>query len=149
MQPAEAVKQVREAFRDSGRPSGLFISGTCRCCECEEHDRTLASHDVDSISSEELGNPGWDPICFASDEAFLYYMPAMLRVAFEDVDYIDQLLFHLNLPHRVALLNKPQAAAISTALRLWAQMHAGEDAEECSRTHFNDALRRLDAIIEA
>ena len=70
------------------------------CCECAEHDETLGSHDIDSIGINELGNPGWDPICFCNAEGFLYYMPALIRLTLDSMEkpeefYLDQLLFHL------------------------------------------------------
>ena len=66
------------------------------CCECAEHDQTLLTFDVDSIGLEQLGNPGWEPICFSSPEGTIYYMPALVRLTIDSFDsYIDQLLFHL------------------------------------------------------
>jgi len=70
------------------------------CCECAEHDQTLLTFDVDSIGLAELGNPGWDPLCFSSAEGLMYYMPALVRLTLETMedpreDYLDQLLFHL------------------------------------------------------
>ena len=70
------------------------------CCECAEHDATLLAQDVNSIGIEQLGNPGWDPLCFASPEGFVYYLPALLRITLDTMDkpqehYLDQLLFHL------------------------------------------------------
>jgi hypothetical protein len=70
------------------------------CCECAEHDQTLLAADVDSIGLEQLGNPGWDPLCFVSVEGLMYYLPAMIRLTLETMDdskqvYLDQLLFHL------------------------------------------------------
>jgi hypothetical protein len=70
------------------------------CCECAEHDETLLAYDVNTISLEQLGNPGWDPLCFVSPEGFLYYMPALIRITLDTMDkpqerYLDQLLFHL------------------------------------------------------
>lgn len=148
MKPLEAIQKVRETFRDARRPEGLFIAGTCRCEECEEHNRTLSSHDVHSITMEELGNPGWDPICFASDAAFLYYLPAMFRLAFEDDGYyIYQLLFHLNLPHRMAAVNRSQAIAMKSALDAWAELHAGDIEENCYRKQLDEVLGRLDLVI--
>jgi hypothetical protein len=65
-----------------------------------EHDATLLAYDVDSISVQQLGNPGWDPLCFATAEGLLYYVPALIRLTLETMDkpqesYLDQLLFHL------------------------------------------------------
>src|SRR3712207_1738759 len=70
------------------------------CCECAEHDETLSGSDVDSIGLEQLGNPGWDPLCFSSAEGLIYYMPALIRLTLDTIDdpqqvYLDQLLFHL------------------------------------------------------
>ncbi len=70
------------------------------CCECAEHDETLSAHDVDSIGLAELGNPGRDPLCFASAEWLKYYLPALIRLTLDTVDspresYLDQMLFHL------------------------------------------------------
>lgn len=68
------------------------------CEECEEHDQTLRNGSIDSIGLEELGNPGWDPICFASTDGKKYYMPALIRLSLNTVNdefYFGQLLFHL------------------------------------------------------
>lgn len=68
------------------------------CDECWEHDETLRQSDVDSIGMEQLGNPGWDPICFCSVAGKKYYMPALIRLALTTLEkecYLDQLLFHL------------------------------------------------------
>ena len=127
MSPEEALAALREAFKSVPRPE-LMIRGTCYCDECVEHNQTLLAHTPETITLKELGNPGWDPICFASDRAFAYYLPAMVRLAFEDAVYIDQLLFHLNCPGRVEGLNQEQAAAARNAL--WVMVErAGEDAD--------------------
>jgi hypothetical protein len=68
------------------------------CCECEDHDRTLLGTDIDTISIAELGNPGWDPICFTTAEGKKYYLPAFIRLSLEtmkDEFYLAQFLFHL------------------------------------------------------
>ncbi len=67
-------------------------------CECAEHDQTLLASDVDTIGLRELGNPGWDPLCFSSTEGLMYYMPALIRLTLDTMDneaYVDQMLFHL------------------------------------------------------
>ena len=70
------------------------------CCECAEHDQTLLAFHIDSIGLEQLGNPGWDPLCFSSPEGFVYYMPALIRLTVDTIEdpsqsYLDQMLFHL------------------------------------------------------
>lgn len=70
------------------------------CCECAEHDQTLSASDVGSIGLEQLGNAGWDPLCFSSADGLLYYMPALIRLTLDTIDnpqetYLEQMLFHL------------------------------------------------------
>src|SRR5688500_13143422 len=81
-------------------PKPLHFCNYQHCCECAEHDQTLLAFDVDSIGLEQLGNPGWDPLCFSSPEGLIYYMPALVRLTVDTVDnpresYLDQMLFHL------------------------------------------------------
>lgn len=68
------------------------------CCECAEHDETLRSSNVAEIGLQQLGNPGWDPLCFATVEGLKYYLPAMVRLSIETINtefYVAQMLFHL------------------------------------------------------
>ena len=81
-------------------PKPAHFSDYKHCCECAEHDQTLLACDVDSISLAELGNPGWDPLCFSSAEGLIYYLPALIRLTLDSIDnprenYLDQMLFHL------------------------------------------------------
>jgi hypothetical protein len=117
MTPEEAIERVRKAFGMVPRPEE-FIRGTCRCEECLEHNATLAAHTPDTISNNELGNPGWDPMCFANDQAFVYYLPAMTRLAFQEEGYFTgQFLFHLNHGDRLSAINADQAASLLDALQ--------------------------------
>ena len=68
------------------------------CEECAEHDETLRKYDIDTIGLDQLGNPGWDPICFATPQAKHYYMPAFVRLSLDSLTeefYFSQFLFHL------------------------------------------------------
>jgi hypothetical protein len=91
-------KQQARIIFDAPKPA--HFTNYQHCCECAEHDETLLAHDVDSISLQQLGNPGYDPLCFISAEGFLYYMPALVRLTLDTIDnpremYLEQLLFHL------------------------------------------------------
>jgi hypothetical protein len=60
----------------------------------------LVTADIDAIGLQQLGHPGWDPLCFAAVEGLLYYLPALIRLtvgtmATPQERYLDQLLFHL------------------------------------------------------
>ena len=81
-------------------PKPAHFANYRHCCECAEHDQTLLAFDVDSIGLAQLGNPGWDPLCFSSAEGLMYYLPALIRLTLDTMDspretYLDQMLFHL------------------------------------------------------
>lgn len=89
------IEKARELFAVD-KPE--HFTNYLHCCECYEHDETLRCSTVDSIGLQELGNPGWDPVCFSSDGGKKYYMPAFVRLSLgtiHDEFYIDQFLFHL------------------------------------------------------
>lgn len=68
------------------------------CPECEEHDQTLLSKTVLTIGMEELGNPGWDPICFCDEIGIKYFTPALVRLSLETANsefYFTQFLNRL------------------------------------------------------
>jgi hypothetical protein len=81
-------------------PKPIHFGNYQHCCECAEHDQTLSASDVDSIGLQQLGSPGWDPLCFSHSGGLLYYMPALVRLTLDTMDnpremYLDQMLFHL------------------------------------------------------
>lgn len=90
------IDEAKRIF-DIDKP-GHFTNYT-HCAECLEHDETLRNNDIETIGLEELGNPGWDPICFINAQGFKYYLPALIRLCIESTEkdyYIDQFLFHIN-----------------------------------------------------
>lgn len=92
------IQVIDNAFGDVKKPQH-FTSFT-HCEECADHDETLRNNTRETISLEELGNPGWDPLCFSSGEGIAYYMPSLARLALQPETsesdwYGDQLVFHL------------------------------------------------------
>ena len=89
------IYRAKELFKT---PKPEHFTNFNHCEECEEHDQALLAVDIDTIGLDELGNPGWDPICFASPEGKKYYLPAFIRLSLhtmKDDFYLDQFLFHL------------------------------------------------------
>lgn len=116
MKRAEVIKLIDEAFADALRPT-MFIRGTCSCEECAEHDETMQGLRQKELPLEPLNNPGWDPICFASNAAFKYLMPGLARLVLDHPDdYLEQFLFHIVQPERVASLSPDQARALVEVL---------------------------------
>lgn len=95
---AEILHAVHLAFAGCSRPE--HFTDFTHCEECAEHDDLLRSRDLDTLCLEDIGNPGWDPICFISPAGFAYYLPALLRLALAEPDhahdwYGSSLFFHL------------------------------------------------------
>lgn len=65
----------------------MHFTDHTHCKECAEHDELLRSRDLQTLRIEDVGNPGWDPICFATSEAFTYYFPALARLALSEPAY--------------------------------------------------------------
>jgi hypothetical protein len=111
--PPELLARVQQAFDQVPRPE--HFTNYTHCCECFEHDETLRAATPDTIGLPELGNAGWDPICFISVEGFHYYMPALARLALGRGPeyYLDQFLGHLRWPpERIARMTADQRAAL-------------------------------------
>lgn len=115
---AEILTGLRQAFAACPRPD--HFTDQNHCDECSDHDQTLLARDLDTLSLADVGNPGWDPICFITDEGFRYYFPALARLALTET-YVDQLLFHLTYDgprnRRVLACSPAQRRAVSALLR--------------------------------
>jgi len=98
MTDAEVLGELHAAFAGCERPE--HFTDFRHCCECAEHDELLRSRDRDTLQLEDVGNPGWDPLCFTSAAGLLYLLPAMGRLALDAPSdergwYVPQLHFHL------------------------------------------------------
>lgn len=97
MQP-EAIAAVDLAFGSLPKPE--HFTNYTHCQECAEHDELLRSRTRETLAIQDVGNPGWEPLCFSSPEGIAFYMPSLARLAFAEPTYGygwygDQLLFHL------------------------------------------------------
>ena len=77
----------------------------------------MQSFPLDDMPLDELNNPGWDPICFATAAAFQYLVPGLSKLAlYHATDYLSSFLFHLNHSERIALFSRRQATALIRVL---------------------------------
>jgi hypothetical protein len=96
---AAILSEIDTAFGTVERPE--HFTNFTHCEECAEHDELLRTRDRDTLRIEDVGNPGWDPICFCSPNGIAYYFPALARLALAEQSletydwYGNQLLFHL------------------------------------------------------
>ena len=79
---AAVVDGLTKVFASVERPE--HFTNFEHCEECAEHDEVLRSRDLSTLSREDAGNVGWDPITFTSPQGFAYYFPALARLALED-----------------------------------------------------------------
>ena len=89
-------EEIQEAFSNVRKPS-QFLDDPQHCEECAEHNETLCNSTRETVSLKELGNSGWDPLCYVTPQGFMYYSPAMVRLSLDsesDDDYLNQFLFH-------------------------------------------------------
>jgi len=87
------IDEATQIFGKVPRPE--HFTDYTHCSECAEHDSTLRAHTAETITREALGHAGWDPMTFATDSGFRYYLPALIRMALTGSDddyYIDQFL---------------------------------------------------------
>jgi hypothetical protein len=138
---------IQHAKRLFNVPKPEHFTNYRHCCECAEHDETLLAQDVNSIGIEQLGNPGWDPLCFASPDGFLYYVPALIRITLDTMAkpherYLDQLLFHLMRDGKdhdlVRACSREQRAFVAEFLAYLIDQY-GAEIDEC--TYSDDILK--------
>jgi hypothetical protein len=140
----EIDSEVQKAFGHLPRPR-QFIRGTCSCCECLEHEAEMQSFARDDLPLDQVNNPGWDPICFASNEAFLYLMPGLAGLVLDHTDdYVDQFLFHIEQPERLAAFTPVHARTLLHVLD-FLLLH---QAEALERSLVADEIRRIREQLE-
>ena len=125
----QIMKYVAKVFGAVPRPE-MFIRGTCGCEECREHEAAMQTFDPFDLPLEKLDNPGWDPICFAPNAAFAYFMPGLVRRVCENTgDYVTQVIFHVEQTERLETL-LPEQAEVLVQLLDYVVIHAPEALEE-------------------
>lgn len=127
---AQVLKRIDAAFGPAPRPE--HFTNDRHCCECAEHDALLCSRDRQTLSLPDVGNPGWDPICFITPAGMAHYFPTLAPLALAPPDpdygwYADQLLFHLYWGSRdnafFQFCNSTQRAAVAELLSVLIEQH--------------------------
>lgn len=116
MSKQEILSKIDAVFGKLPRPA-QFIRNPRHCDECEEHEETLSKVNPKTISLKEVGSPAWDPMSFASDASYQYFVPGLARLALgrEKEYYLDQFLFHLD-SGRIDEMNPAQKRALADFL---------------------------------
>ena len=95
---ADVIAEIDKAFGGCAKPD--HFGNYLHCEECAEHDQLLRDRTRETLTIEDVGNTGWDPLCFSSAAGIAYYFPKLARLAISPPTYQygwygDQLLFHL------------------------------------------------------
>jgi hypothetical protein len=98
MTDQEVLAAIDREFGPCPRPE--HFTNSTHCCECLDHDDLLRARDRVTLTHADVGNQGWDPICFITADGFAYYKPALAKLALGDTDptwgwYGGQLAFQL------------------------------------------------------
>ncbi len=126
-------EHLLQVFAHRERPK--HFTNYKHCDDCKEFDDLLSSHTPDTISFKELGNIAWNPISSISKDGFLYYLPALARLALGKGDeyFIDQFLIHVDQKERLDSMTLEEKDALRSFL-----MHLGKAMS-------NEILNNLDA----
>ena len=117
MDKTTILAAIDQAFGHLPRPQ-IMLRDPTHCEECVDHESVMQTVTPQTISLNEIGNPGWDPVCYIADDAYGYFMPGFVRLALDgDADYaypyLDQLFFHLGHTDRIAAFNAEQRRAVA------------------------------------
>ena len=84
MRTGEVVlRDIDNAFGPFAKPR--HFTDHTHCEECAEHDELLRRRNRGTLSFDDIGNPGWNPLCFSSAEGIFCFMPTLARMAIEPV----------------------------------------------------------------
>jgi hypothetical protein len=121
---ADIISEIDGAF--SACPKPEHFGNHMHCGECAEHDRVLRDRTRETLTIDDVGNVGWDPIAFSDAAGVAYYFPALARLAmspptYEHGWYSGLLLIHLTYQGSDNLFlhfcNSQQRAAVGHLLR--------------------------------
>jgi hypothetical protein len=150
---AEVLADVEAEFAVFPRPE--HFTDFRHCSECAEHDELLRSRNRGQLRPEDVSNPGWDPICFVSNEAFLYLVPDLVRVALlpvrRDIDWsFPTFLFHLTdegeRNRRLSVFSSKHRASIVRFLRHVAATRQAELANSFPCDEIGPAIALWDRV---
>lgn len=138
-----AISAIDQAFGSLPKPA--HFTNFAHCEECAEHDELLRNRTRETLAIQDVGNPGWDPICFSSPEGIAFYMPSLARLALAEPTYGygwygDQLLFHLYSGAADNTLfkycNAEQRAAIAMLIHVMIMSHVADIESTSSEDEF-------------
>jgi len=146
MTESDLLAAIVQTFSRHSRPT--VFTNAHHCCECAEHNQTLSAYTPESLTSDAIGNPGWDPVCFATEAAYLYFFPGLARLALAgrgESFYLDQFVSQLsNRTHLFDASERQLAHAL-----LWHLIDTFDGDPYCddfTLWRLDDCLRKLEEV---
>jgi hypothetical protein len=144
MTDSDLLSALEGTFSRHSRPR--FFTNADHCCECAEHNETLSRHTPSSLSINGLGQPGRDPVCFATPDAYLHLFPGLARLALTSRgqnSYLDQFVSQLS--NRVHLLDaEERRVTLVLVWRLFEKFHEQPECGDFTLWSLDDCLRKLE-----
>jgi len=133
----DIISDLYQAFACYERPE--HFTDYKHCEECNEHDETMRSANLQTLTGYDIGTGGWNPLCFLTVEGFAHYMPRIMELAItgaknkHDESVLSVLLFHLAPSDdydRFSSYSIVQCEAVLAALKYAFTKHRNEIVEE-------------------
>lgn len=140
----DIIESARTVFAGIERPA--HFTNHTHCCECAEHDEELQPFTPDDLTLEALGNMGWDPITFCTDQAFRYLLPGLIRIVLTEdgeENYYEQFLWHVTPQgeyNRHAACSTEERIVVAQALAWLLENRSAEIEREMCSTELLYAL---------
>jgi hypothetical protein len=74
---------IDQAFGSCRRPESFIVDWEASK-ECSEYEKRLRARSVETLTRNDVGDIGRDPLNFISPEGFLYFFPALARLALQE-----------------------------------------------------------------
>lgn len=153
MSTEKIIKDAYRAFSSFSRPK--HFTNYKHCEECAEHDETMRSCSLSELGLRQVGNVGWSPIPFLTEQAYGYVMPRLLELALtngtnaQEEHFIFQYLLALTPEPKNRNLGyfSPEQATVVLESLYYIRGHMAEVVEnECCKNDLTAAIAKWEAI---
>lgn len=139
----DAYEKLLHVFSRREKPE--HFTNYRHCEDCKEFDDVLRYFKRDDISFSELGNIAWNPISSVNIEGFLYYLPALARLALGKGDsyFVDQFLIHVDKQDRLGNMNQEEKSVFRDYLIWLSEEMESEIKENLDDEDLRELINRL------
>ena len=81
----QILEALYQEFSDVEKPEHFTKFEHCE--ECREHNETMKSANLDTLTALHLGSFGWNPLSFLTEQGFAYFMPRLIELLLQDAKF--------------------------------------------------------------